>query len=285
MLTDFNRSLELMNGYETDYLKMLYYELSPASCDFRSYENIRFCTILEGRKRVSINKDVSFTYRPGQYILLPSHSSVHMDIEVPTRALVLELYDSLLKRVMEKICVDIDADGDSPQEDRFFFGDLDNELGKCLNRLADVAAMPDKNKKFLLDLYAQELVYYLVQTKGTQQVIDFEHDHPIHRSIRYIRSNIRQPISLSRLACDLNMSETNFCNTFKKIMGITPKEYITNLKLPQAKEMLKKQNVTEVAYDLGYENISHFIALFKNRYGITPKQYKSIGNVPVVYKF
>jgi AraC-like DNA-binding protein len=73
----------------------------------------------------------------------------------------------------------------------------------------------------------------------------------------------------------------------KKVLllyGITPKEYITNQKLAQAKEMLKNQNVTEVAYDLGYENISHFIALFKAKYGITPKQYKSIGNVPVVYK-
>jgi len=47
--------------------------------------------------------------------------------------------------------------------------------------------------------------------------------------------------------------------------------------------MLKTQNVTEVAYDLGYYNISHFILLFKNKYGITPKQFKSIGKVPIKY--
>lgn len=93
------------------------------------------------------------------------------------------------------------------------------------------------------------------------------------------------PISINLLAYDLNMSEANFSNSFKKVMGITAKEYITNLKLMKAKEMLKNQNVTEVAYDLGYDNISHFIALFKIRYGITPKQFKSIGNAPVIYKY
>lgn len=145
--------------------------------------------------------------------------------------------------------------------------------------------MPDKNKEFLLDLYAQELVYNLFKIKGIQQVINLERVNPIHKSLKYIQDNIRQPISISQLASDQNMSETNFCNSFKKIVGITPKEYITNMKLTKAKDMLKNQNVTEVAFDLGYENISHFIALFKNKYGITPKQYKSIGEVPVVYKF
>lgn len=154
-----------------------------------------------------------------------------------------------------------------------------------LINLPNISAKPYKNKEFLLNLYAQELVYHLIKIKGIQQIINLENDNPIYKSIKFIHDNIRQPISIGQLAYNLNMSDTNFCQSFKKMMGITPKEYITNLKLTQAKDMLKNQNVTEVAYDLGYENISHFIALFKIKYGITPKQYKSIGEVPVIYKF
>lgn len=285
MLTNFDRDLELVNGLETDYLKLLYYDLPPLSSEYKSYEYSRLCTILDGYKRVSVNKNTKFTYKPGQFILLPPHSDIHMDIEVPTKALVFELNDNLLKKVTEKISVDLEADYDSLNEDRLFLGDINNDLGICLNKLSNVSTMPSKNKEFLLDLYAQELVYNLLQIKGIQQVIQLEHNNPIHKAIQYIKDNIKQPISINQLAYDLNMSETNFCNSFKKIMGITPKEYITNLKLTQAKEMLKDQNVTEVAYDLGYDNISHFIALFKNKYGITPKQYKSIGKAPVIYKF
>ena len=70
------------------------------------------------------------------------------------------------------------------------------------------------------------------------------------------------------------MSEANFCQYFKKVTGVTPKDYLTNIKLTRAKDMMKSGSVTEAAMDLGYENISYFISLFKEKYGITPKQYQ-----------
>jgi AraC-type DNA-binding domain-containing proteins len=282
MLTDFNRSLELLDNLESDYLKLLYYDLAPMECDYKSYENSRLCTILEGYKNVSVNNGESFVYRPGQFVLMPSHSSIHMKIDVPTKALVFELNEDLLKSVTGKVSVDINADYDPLNEDRVIRGDTNEELSNCLNRLTSASKIIDKNKEFLIDLYAQELVYNLVHIKGVQQIIKMEHNNPIHRALKYIKENIRQPISISQLAYYLNMSETNFCNSFKKVMGVTPKEYITNLKMTLAKDMLKEQNVTEVAFDLGYENISHFIELFKNKYGITPKQFKCAGNTAAV---
>ncbi len=286
IMTKFDRNLELADRLETDYLKLLYYDLPPLSSDYKSYENNRLCTILEGQKHISVNNDKKITYNPRQFILLPPNSTVHMDIDVPTKALVLELNDELLKKVAEKISIDLGADYDKLKKDRFFLGDINNDLRNCLNRVTNILTAQDKNnKEFLLDLYAQELAYNLVQIKGIQQVINLEHNNPIHKALVYIQENIRHPISISQLAYYLNMSETNFCNSFKKVLGITPKEYITNLKMVLAKDMLKNQNVTEVAYDLGYENISHFISLFKNKYGITPKQFKCIGHTPVVYKY
>ena len=284
MLINFNRDLELADGLETEYIKLLYYDLSPMNCDYKSYEYNRLCTIIEGYKIISMNEDRKFTYKPGQFLLLPPHSNIHMNIEVSTKALVIELNENLLKSVIEKISVDMEADYDLLNKDRFFLGNIQDELGKCLNKLTEISTQADKNKEFLHDLSAQELVYRLIKIKGIQQIFNLENNHPIHKSIQYIHDKIMEPISISQLAYDLNMSETNFSNSFKKIYGITPKEYITNQKLAQAKGMLRNQNVTEVAYNLGYENISHFIALFKAKYGITPKQYKSIGNVPVVYK-
>jgi AraC-like DNA-binding protein len=285
MLTNFNRDVELVHGLETDYTKLLFYDLSPMECDYKSYEYTRLCTIIKGCKHVSVNEGNHFTYKPGEFIVLPPHSKVHMEIDTPTIALVFELHDNLLKKVTEKISIDINADYDLLTQDRFFLGQLNNGLRKCLKNFANISANADKNKEFLVDLYAQEMVYYLVQIKGIQQILNLELDNPICKSIKYIQDHIRQPISINQLAFDLNMSEANFCNCFKKVIGITPKEYITHLKLTLAKDLLKNQNVTEVAYELGYENISHFIALFKDRYGITPKQYKCIGKVPVIYKY
>lgn len=285
MLTDFNRDLELIKGLETDYLKILYYDLAPMIQDYKTYEYARLCTIVEGSIHVSVDKDIHFMQKPGQFILMPPYSIIHMDIDVPTKAFVIELKDKLLKSVTDKISLDIDTEFDSIKEGRIFLSQINEELIPCLNRLNDISINPDKNKEFLLDLHAQELVYHLIKIKGIQKVINLKHDHPIYKSIKYIQENLKNQISINKLANDVNMSESNFCNSFKKIIGMTPKEYITNLKLSKAKEMLKNQNVTEVAYDLGYDSISHFIAIFKNKYGMTPKQYKSIVNAPVIYKY
>lgn len=284
MLTDFNRDLELVDSLETDYLKLLYYDLSPMSGDYKSYENSRLCTILEGRKNVSVNKNTSFTYTPSQFILLPPQSTVHMDIDVPTKALVFELNDILLKLVTEKISADLGANYETLNESRFFLGNVNSDLSNCLNNINYISLESNKNKEFLLDLYAQELAYHLIKVKGIQQIINLEFSHPIHKALKYINENMKQQISISQLAYDLNMSETNFSNSFKKAMGVTPRVYITNLKLTQAKKMLKNQNVSEVANDLGFTDLSHFISLFKSKYGITPKQYQLIGNSPIQFK-
>jgi len=284
MLTNFSRECELADGLESAYLKLLYYDLPPMNSDYKTYEYNRLCIILDGSKHIYVNGNLDFTYYPGHFILLPPYSKVQMKIDISTKALVFELSKELLKKVTENISIDLNADYDLLSESRFVHGDITNELGICLNKFSSITTTYDKNREFLLDLYAQELIYYLVKIKGVQQVINLELDNPIHKAIKYIHDNIKHQISISQLAYDLNMSESNFSNSFKRLMNITPGEYIRNLKLIQAKEMLRTQNVTEVAYNLGYDNISHFIAIFKNKYGITPKQYQSIGVGPVIFK-
>lgn len=279
MLTNFKRNLELVHGLETDYLRILYYDLPQGfSCLYRSYEYSRMCTIIEGSKRVSVNDGVEFKYDPQQFIVLPPHSNVEMSITVPTKALVFELNSDLIKSVSEKISVNYEIDSSTLIEDRFFLGIVNNGINNCLTKISNTSPKLDKNAVFLIDLYAQELVYNLVQLKGIQQVLNLENENPIHKAIKYMQDNSDSPVSIKQLASDLNMSEASFCQNFKKIVGFTPLEYLTNLKLLKAKELIKNHSISDTAYDLGYENISHFIALFKNKYGITPKQYKKINH-------
>lgn len=275
MLTNFNRDLELTDGLETDFMRLLYYDLSPQfNSVYKSYEYSRLCTIIEGRKHVSVNDGAQFTYNPGKFIVLPPHSNIRMDIDVPTKALVFELNSELLKKVSEKICIEYNVDFDSVVADKFFLGNFSQNMTSCIDKIACTSTEANRNKEFLLDLYAQELVYNLVQIKGIQQILNIDSDNPVQKAIRFMQQNYNHAISMKQLSADLNMSEANFCQYFKKITGVTPKDYLTNLKLSKARDMIRNGSVTDAAMDLGYENISHFITLFKEKYGITPKQYQ-----------
>lgn len=287
MSANFNQGMEFVCKIETDYLKILLYELFPLYCDFKTNECSRFCTILDGCNNITVNSDTNLSCSQGQFFFLPPYSSVHLDIDTYTRALVIELNDNLLSLITKKVSIDIAADYDSLKENKIFVGDIDDDIENCLNNLNNtlsVSGINDKNKEFLLDLCAQEMAFYLIKIKGIQQVINLESEHPIHRAIKYIKENIKQPISISTLANNLHMSESNFSNCFKKIIGVAPRIYITNLKLNKAKEMLKSHNVSEVAYNFGFDDLSYFIKLFKSKYGVTPKQYQLIGKTSVIYK-
>lgn len=279
MLNNFNRDLEIVDGIETNNLRILYYDFSEKySGKYKSYENNRLCTIIEGEKHVAINKDKEFIYNKNEFVLLAPNSTVEMDILIPTKALVFELNSELIKNVTNKVTIDYEIENVSINGNELFLGKENEGLKDCMSKIMNVFTQPNKNIEFLVDLYSQELVYDLIQIKGVTQILNVETHHPIHQAIKFMKENYASPISIKEISMNLNMSEANFSNSFKKIIGITPKEYLTNLRILSAKDMLKEKTVTEVAYDLGYENISHFINLFKTKYGITPKQYQKLHN-------
>lgn len=276
MLINFNRSLELMDRFETDNLRLLYYDFANKfTGTYKSYEYSRLCTIIQGEKVITINKDI-LKYDTNKYLLLPPESNIHMEINQPTKAVVFELNSQLIKQANEKVSNEYAIDYKTLSQENYYIGDENIELKEILSRINNKLLKKNKNFECIIDLYAQELVYNLISSKGARQVLNLELNNPVNLAIRYMNDNCMQSISISQLSYDLNMSEANFCQYFKRITNMTPNEYLTNVKLEKAKSLLMQTSVTEVAFDLGYENISYFISIFKRKYGITPKQYQKI---------
>ena len=84
--------------------------------------------------------------------------------------------------------------------------------------------------------------------------------------------NENRKVSYYAELCD--MSETNFRRLFGEYMGMSPIDYRNDIRLVNAKAMLQsgEYNVSEVAFESGFSNLSFFIRLYKKKYGHTPKQ-------------
>lgn len=274
MLTNFNRNYELSDRIETNFMRILYYDFAKNYSDtYKSYEYTRLCTILEGEKHVSINQD-TFTYNKKKFLLMPPQTKVHMTIDTPTKALVFELDDNLIQKVSESVSLDYNVDYETLIQDQLLCAQENEEFQDVYHRIVKILTSQCNQKEYLIDLYAQELIYRLFQVKGVTQLLNCGLDNPIKKALYIIHNEYMHPITIQQIAAELNMSEANFCQYFKKIMRITPKEYLTNLRMEKAKELISNSKVTDVAYDLGYNNISLFINHFKEKYGITPKQYQ-----------
>lgn len=73
-------------------------------------------------------------------------------------------------------------------------------------------------------------------------------------------------------------SHEYLCREFKRMMECTPTEYINVLRLNQAQIMLEDPSISimDVCYAVGFESVSYFYRLFKNKYGSTPSRYRKM---------
>lgn len=84
----------------------------------------------------------------------------------------------------------------------------------------------------------------------------------------------KQPPTIPELARQVQLNEFQLKAGFKEIYGKGPYQYLLTYKMEIARKMLTEQKlqVQQVAHEVGYSNISHFIEAFKKQFGITPKK-------------
>lgn len=98
-------------------------------------------------------------------------------------------------------------------------------------------------------------------------------------ALEYIEENIdKTDLSLTTLAEISRISEVYLRRLFNRELGISPKQYITKLRISRAKQLLKNSVVPigKVAADCGYSSVYHFSRAFKISTGYTPSEYRTL---------
>ena len=98
----------------------------------------------------------------------------------------------------------------------------------------------------------------------------------IERATNYFNENYQKPISVTAYATSRGMSAGWFINNFKKINKVTPAQYLINLRITNAIEMLigSNKNITEIANAVGIEDSLYFSRIFKRHTGVSPSDYR-----------
>lgn len=105
-----------------------------------------------------------------------------------------------------------------------------------------------------------------------------ENTDAVNDAIRFIIENYHQTITVEDVARSAHLSASQFSRKFKKQTGASPYEYILNVRLAKAKEMLKNTSlpVSEIAYRTGFQSDSNFIYFFKRKEGVSPTRFRKI---------
>lgn len=93
--------------------------------------------------------------------------------------------------------------------------------------------------------------------------------------VSFIKNNYNQELKLNEISKSFGISQNYLYKLFKGTMGISPQEYILDFRIQESKKLLLSQKyyIGEIAAMVGYPNVYYFSRLFKQKEGISPKQF------------
>lgn len=157
---------------------------------------------------------------------------------------------------------------------------LDDDQFSNVKILCDLIYEEWNNKKegfkLVIKSYFLALLTYLSRNYSHKVANSSPKARDIINTVSYIQENLSQKITLSNLASMACLSERQYTRSFKRIYGVAPIEYIINCRLNLACRMMKStlKSLLEISMNCGFGDKVYFCRIFKNRYGVTPGQYR-----------
>jgi AraC-like DNA-binding protein/ligand-binding sensor protein len=126
----------------------------------------------------------------------------------------------------------------------------------------------------LLSIFAQHLSLISNQIALQQQNAE---PPTITRAKQFIQEHQTEDLALGDVARAVNTSTFYFCKMFKKFTGLNFTAYLSRLRIEKAKNLLLNPNlrVSEIAYEIGFQSLTHFNRVFKKINGLSPTEYRS----------
>ncbi|MDE5877698.1 MAG: AraC family transcriptional regulator [Muribaculaceae bacterium] len=134
----------------------------------------------------------------------------------------------------------------------------------------DVAVIPPDE---ILQMKMAEGMYAILNTDENLYASLFDFVDPWKIDIvDFLEKNYMNDLSMQEIAYYTGRSLATFKRDFRKVSELTPQKWLIRRRLEAARELIRKggRKVTEVCFDVGFKNLSHFSRLYKETYGMAP---------------
>lgn len=96
------------------------------------------------------------------------------------------------------------------------------------------------------------------------------------RLMDLVQKGYNRRLTLAGMAVNLNVSQYHLQRVFKRIIGITPAQYLHNLRMAKARQLLERGDlpIRNIAFGVGFSSLSHFASAFQKANGLSPSKYR-----------
>jgi AraC-like DNA-binding protein len=158
-----------------------------------------------------------------------------------------------------------------------FYGNTKDEVGSRLNSMFYMEPF-DALMEYIrvLNILADSKEYQVLNATGVALIVQGQDTDRIDIIYKYVRKHFTETIQLEDVSALANMTVPSFCRYFKRVTGKTFTEFVNEFRLVHACKLLSEERhtISEVCFESGFNNFSHFNRLFKEKTGKSPNAYR-----------
>ncbi|MDE1567079.1 AraC family transcriptional regulator [Aquabacter sediminis] len=236
------------------------------------------CVVLQGAKEIIVGED---TLRYGAMeclavgMTLPATGHIiEASPDAPYAGLMLELDVAMIRDVLEQLEVPPVPAVSGPC---LFVRQVDDPLAECVLRLLRMCETP-KAFPILFPSIMREICYWLLTGPNGGELCKLAEPESnaarIGKALHLIHEDMARTLRMEELADVARMSLSSFHQHFKAMTSMTPLQFQKQLRLLEARRLMVMEdaNVTEAAYQVGYESASQFSREYSRMFGVAPKR-------------
>lgn len=257
----------------------------------RNYElkNANTCVLalLSGEGMLSIAQLEFREFKLQHCALIPNHESFEIkfpnaSVQNPCFFLVMSVEPQAIERVLSYF-----KPFESQPIDNWLLRKMPNvanksiKMNSCVDRMLYSLMNESDTGSRKVQFRLKELILRILQTE-VQETLKSMYQNPkndprLKSVTQEIQQNYTRNFSIDELADMMHLSKSQFFRVFKNELGLSPTQYINNVRILHAQELLTKtsSNITEISMLSGFSDIYYFSRCFKEWVGITPTQYRS----------
>lgn len=161
-------------------------------------------------------------------------------------------------------------------EDKVYYVGVHNSYIKLFDQIIQELQLKPPHCEEQLKLLMQELLLQMGRNRIREESSMGSYNKEVEEAIQFFNLAPEEDFTIKEYTKSRGLNYYRFIDTFTQYVGISPRQYIINIRMTKAKELLVNSlfQVSEVARLTGYDNPLYFSRLFKKTWGMSPKEYK-----------
>ncbi len=258
---------------------------SQRPSDFHSHDFMEL-VFIEGGQGIHFTKTESYPIAAGDVFVIRKHGVHGYSNTNSLRLINVLFYPDKLALPLNELenLRGYHALFETKRRAREFYG-LESHLRLDLKQLTYIAGLISsleenlKDKKpgfsFMAKALFMQIICILSRYYADRQMLTHRPLARISQAIAYIEANYAKPVRLADLTATVHMSLSNLHRDFKSATGFSPIEYLIRLRVMRGAELLRQGqlNVTETAFQTGFNDSNYFSRKFHEVMGLRPRQF------------